>query len=277
MLKRSERNYTEEQLANLNKIVDKHNEGKSIDDTFYYIISLTGQYDVYFTLYRYQKSAEMSAYTNPYKYIKNLSIDIEKAVKEIVDRTPFFILLIESDNYNPVYVAYVDRFKKRTKEGVVRIPSGKYAGKTMAEVFDVDRGYVAWFKNNWGIKSADYDGKPRKLSTEENILISDATELLKLYNDNKIADNKANCKSEFVGTENVRMSITAKVDFVSKNADYVKIYLSDGDNLFYIYDKNYELVKNDVITLSGTPKHIESLGKKMTYFNRIKITKIERN
>jgi hypothetical protein len=48
--------------------------------------------------------------------------------------------------------------------------------------------------------------------------------------------------------------------------------LENGD-LIYIYDKDFGLEVSNVVTIKGTiTKHIEKMGKKMTYINRVKVT-----
>ena len=79
---RTRRNYTDEQFQNVETLVKQHNEEVGFSYDRYLIVELTGNKKVFFTLYRYTKP--VSAYVNPYNYVKNLSIDLEQAVADVI-------------------------------------------------------------------------------------------------------------------------------------------------------------------------------------------------
>jgi len=264
---RTQRNYTDEQVAELQKIVAKHNEGKVFANG-YYIIDLTGEKQVYFTLYKY--TPVTVGYANPYRYIKNISIDLHQAIGDI-NMLPLPVIVNYVDNNNPLLVG----FRRRTKEGIPTIPVGKYRGETIAEVWDTDRNWVMWFYKNYKTES-DYP-----LNAEEVILKAQAKELIDLFWQQMTERNREESISNYLGTLGMRMTVRAKVTKIKAYPEYgyTKIYLETIDllnngNIIYIYDKDYKLQVGDIIKITGTPtKHEEKLGKKQTYLNRINFVK----
>ncbi len=273
-LTRTKNTYTDEQIAQLESLVKTHNEGKSFESS-YFIVDLTGEKQVYFTLYRYAKPT--TGFVNPYRYIKNLSIDIVQAVEEILGRASnTAVLICYDDNNNPLLTG----FRKRTKEGIPNVPFGKYKGMTIAEIWEKDRNWVMWFNKEYKTKPyTDFRGNlsSPSLSKEDVMLKDNANTLIKLFWEEwrrvETERNQEDCKSEFFGTLKMRLEQLFTVTQIKKYDESTIIYLEDNkNNIVYIYDKEYDLTIGTQYSITGTPtKHIEKLGKKMTYLNRVVI------
>ncbi len=263
---RTQREYSTDLILKLKKIVDEHNNGRSFD-RMYYIVDVTGDKEVYFTLYRYVKPT--SGYVNPYKYIKNMSIDLEKAVNDI-HRLPMPVLVNYTDNNNPLLV----NFKKRSKEGVPNIPFGKYKGEPLADVWEKDRNWVMWFYKNYKteqFKDPSVRYRTAKWTEEDILLKEQAEQLIQLFWEEMAEQNRQTSTSKYFGEIGKRTVVDAKVTKIKKNNDYSTIYLEtkDGD-IVYIYDKDFKMEVGKTYSIKGTPtKHVEILGKKCTYLNRV--------
>lgn len=272
---RTENICTENLMTELDALINVHNEGKNWDR--YYIIETTGSLEVYFTLYRYNKI--VSQYANPYKYIKNISIDIETSVKKVIKNSTIPILLASSDNNNPL----IRNFRNRIKEGIVYIPFGKFAGKTIEQVWDIEKNWVLWFLKNYKVGTYTFNGVTRehKRTDADNILIEQAKILNELFWTELTEKNQNECTSNYIGTIKGRGTFNFTVlntkNVSSDFGDSIVVNcVDDNGNLGYFYDsKELNLVKDDKIVLIGTPtKHFEKIGKKTTYFNRVNVSKI---
>jgi hypothetical protein len=264
--------YTAEQVAQLEALVAKHNEGKPFGES-YYIVDLTGSKQVYFTLYRYRKIS--SGYCNPYKYIKNLSTNIVQAVSELLVRannSP--VIVCYDDNNNPLLTG----FRKRTKEGVPQMHFGKYKGMTIAEIWDKDRNWIMWFQKEYKTSAyADRFGNMREpiWSAEESVMKAQSKELVDLFwedwREKKIEENSAS-SSEYIGVLKMRLEGNFKVEKIIVRDDYTMVNLiDDKGNVAYTYG-NGDLEVGETYILKATPtKHVEKLGLKTTYLNRVSI------
>lgn len=263
---RTRKNYEDEVYQKIRQAVENHNMDKSWDFG-YFIIDTTGQYQVYFTLYRY--NSRVTTFCNPYNYIKNVSVDLLKIV-DTIKRLPLPVIVNSDDNNNPLLI----NFRKRTKEGIPSIPFGKYKGKTIAEVWEHDRNWILWFNKNYKTEAyTDFRGQKRmpKLTDEDVLLKQNAEELVKLFWDEMTEKNRQECPSKHIGSIKDKIVIEATV--ISTRDEKITISDSEG-NLFLIYDKNFGLAAKDSISVKGTvTKHFEKLGKNITYLNRIKVTK----
>ena len=268
-IERTQNTYTAEQVAQLEALVAKHNEGKTFDGS-YYIVDLTGSKQVYFTLYRYAKIS--IGFSNPYKYIKNLSISIVQAVEELLIRANNIpVIVCYDENNNPLLTG----FRKRTKEGVPQMHFGKYKGMTVAEIWEKDRNWIMWFKKEYKTSPyADRFGNMREpvWSAEESIMKAQSKELVDLFwedwKEKKIEENKA-VASEYIGVLKSRIEATFTVDKVINREEYTMVYLKDSKgNVAYIYG-NGDLEVGETYIVKATPtKHVEKLGLKTTYLNR---------
>ena len=271
-MERTQNSYTSEQLLQLESLVAKHNEGKAFDSS-YYIVDLTGSKQVYFTLFKYTKVVE--GFFNPYKYIKNLSINIVQAVEELLIRannTP--VIVCYDDNNNPLLTG----FRKRNKEGVPQLHFGKYKGMTVAEIWEKDRNWIIWFNKEYKTNPyIDRFGNMRDpiLSTEETIMKAQSRELVNLFwedwKEKKIEQNKA-VASEYIGVLKTRLQDDFTIDKIVKKEEYTMVYLKDSNgNVAYTYG-DFDVVVGETYTMKATPtKHNEKLGLKTTYINRVSV------
>jgi len=273
---RTQNCYTNEQIAKLEALVSGHNQGKSFANS-YYIVDLTGDKRVYFTLYKYQKPEANAGVVNPYHYLTNLSIDIEEAVVKLLSRANnTAILICYDDNNNPLLTG----FRKRTKEGVPVIPFGKYKGMTVLEIWEKDRGWIMWFNKEYKTKPyTDYGGHQRyaNLSQEDVILKSQASELIKLFWDEwrakETEKNKAESTSDYYGQLKSRSHLAVTVTSIKPKDEYTVIYFKDRNgNVLYTYDRGFNLEVGVEYSIYATPtKYVEKLGIKTTYINRLVI------
>ncbi len=264
---RTSRDYSDSVYDTIRQAVESHNTNKSWEYG-YYIIDTTGKHRVFFTLYRYNNRMSAS-YGNPYRYIKNVSIDLLDIV-DTIKRLPSPVIVNSDDNNNPLLI----NFRKRTKEGIPAIPFGKYKGSTIAQVWEQDRNWILWFTKNYKTQPyTDFRGRQAlpKLTEEDVLLKQNAEELVQIFWDEMTEKNRQECTSKHFGSIKDRVVIEATVVSVRD----LKITISDSEgNLFLIYDKDFNLVAKDSITVKGTvTNHFEKLGKDITYLNRTVVTK----
>jgi hypothetical protein len=258
---RTQKNYSDETLTRIEDLFTKGNERKSWN-MGYYIIDTTGDYQVYFTLYRFKKSE--SVYVNPYKYIKNITSDFSK-LEDMVNKfnsQPIPVILVGHDNFSPKVSEF--RNRKNTLNPFVKF--GKYMGKTIEEIWAMDKNYVLWFAKN-------FDPKDNANNIE---LSNQANEFKNLFFTELADKNRAVDTSNYVGKIKERVTLDAKVTSIKTSEDYsvINLVTKDGDNI-YVYDKEYGLTVGDSVNIIGTAtKHVEKLGKKYTYLNRIYINKL---
>lgn len=246
---------TENKIDNLLRKVEKHNEGKEFGNSFY-IIDLTGDKKVYFTLYKYTKP--LTGYVNPYKYIKNISIDFEKVVDKVINKLHLPILIDYKENNSPLLIG----FRKRTKEGIPTLPFGKYRGNTLEEVWEKDKGYVIWFNINY--KSDD----KYKITEEDIILKEQSKELVNIFFEEISEKNRKECTSEFIEL-NKRMEFFIEITKINNGKIFGK---NEDGNIIYFYNDGKDFGVGQKLTVVGrTTRHVEILGRKTTYINRIKI------
>jgi uncharacterized protein (DUF3820 family) len=256
---RTEKVYSQDTIARIEELFEKGNESKSWD-LGYYIIDTTGEHQVYFTLYRYVKST--SRIVNPYTFIKNITSDFEKLedIAQNINSQAIPVIVSGSENFT----AKICEFRNRKNSPNPFVKFGKYAGKTIEEIWSIDKNYVVWFAKNFEPKG------------ESNIILSNqANEFKKLFYIELTEKNRANDTTKYVGKIKERVKVDAKVTSINVKDFYsvINLVTKDGDNIF-IYDKDYALSVGDEVNIIGTAtKHIEKLGKKFTYLNRIKIIK----
>jgi len=151
---------------------------------------------------------------------------------------------------------------------------GKYNGKTILEIWTVDKNWVKWFKEEY--KTKDFNGKPPIPTAEDLILRKQAEELIAKnwaeHKKNEEAKNKAENTSEFIGTLKKRMNIPVIVTKVIVKEEYTMVLMTDlKGNVVYTYSKS-DLEVGSKYSIIGTPtKHVENRGIKSTYFNRVVI------
>jgi uncharacterized protein (DUF3820 family) len=173
---------------------------------------------------------------------------------------PIPVIVASSANNN----AKVCEFRNRKNTPNPFVKFGKYSGKTIEEIWDIDKNYVLWFAKNFEPKG------------ESNILLyNQANEFKQLFFTELTEKNRATDTSNYIGDIKERVTVDAKVTSIKANEDYsvINLVTKDGNNIF-VYDKEYGLSVGDNVNIIGTAtKHIEKIGKKFTYLNRIQIKK----
>jgi uncharacterized protein (DUF3820 family) len=272
-LTRTQRNYTDEQLETLETLVKSHNEEVGFSFDRYLIVDLTGNKKVFFTLYRYSKP--VSAYVNPYNYVKNLSIDIEKAVADVIKRAKSIsigIIVCSDNNNNPL----LTNFHKRTKEGIPNLPFGKYRGMSIAEVWDIDQKYIFWFLKEYKTKA--YNGRFPDLTLEDSIMKQNAKDLISIFFDEKAEENRATSTSEHIGTLKERFERYYTINKIKRcdggeyGDDYTLNYAKDDKGNCVSFYGNFPIEEGKRYLIKGTAvDHKEVVGVKTTRLNRVAI------
>jgi hypothetical protein len=157
---------------------------------------------------------------------------------------------------------------------------GKYNGKTIFEIWTIDKSWVKWFKENYKTKPfVDNRGVERmaKLTTEDITLRKIATELVEKdgqeWRKKEEEKNKVECTSEYITPLKKRITVPMRVEKVIQKEEYTIVTLKDlKGNLAYTYGHG-DLEQGALYLITGTPvKHVEKLGKKTTYLNRVVVT-----
>jgi hypothetical protein len=260
---------TNEQCEIANLLVENHNDGKSFENKPYFIIEMTGAKQIFFTLYRHNSVA--LGYSDPYRYICNLSMDLIESVKKTIEYSNLPILLCTPDNDSPL----ATRFRNRTPEGIPVIPIGKHKGKTLDAVWNEDRNWVIWFSKNYKNPVTSFGNF--KMSKADVELLEQANVLIELFFSDMSEKNRETSKSEYIGQPKTRLNLSVRITKIKEKTDdfgsaYTVVYAEDiNNNKLYFYDKQYNLSIGQEISFKGTViKHIEIVGIKHTYFNRVK-------
>ena len=136
----------EQEIENLLKGDGRVNEIRN------YVICMgqsSGSKGVMFVMYSELKKCE-SVYVNPFIYLGQLADDFENAVINARKKVKGF----------PIEVWDDETFRKRKAKNPAYnsnslvITFGKYAGKTVPEIFDLDYSYLYWLANNGQFRSA---------------------------------------------------------------------------------------------------------------------------
>ena len=284
-IKRTQRTYTDEQYEKVETLVNTHNEEvkESLKDKKeqwqdrYLLVDLTGAKHVFFTLYRYVKP--ISAWVDPYTYMKNLSIDLEVAVEEVLKvakKSNICIYLCADDNYNPI----VTNFRKRTKEGIPNIPFGKYKGMSISDVWSIDQKYVMWFYAEY--KTKPYNGREPKLTEEDRLMRETAKALIEVffveYVKEKTEENLKTSTSEYIGALKERfVHDLTMVKIKTRTDEYGNSYTLNtakdvNGNQVEFYGKYDTMEESKSYRIKGTiVDHKDKLGVKTTRINRVVI------
>jgi hypothetical protein len=261
---------TPTQIQSVYAKVNEHNNGligdKNIFEVPHYVIQLTGDKQVYFTLYRFfPPSGNVSANYKPYQYMKNISIDIMKAVETYATGHGLPIQLWADDNFKPIK-AYSDDMPIFT--------FGKYRGCTMEDVFNKDAQYIVWYS-----KQEPYVSRYGKVSNKDANMKAMAKEYANLYFQTLTEKNREESTSEFVGTIKVRQHMTITIGFMKTYTSEwgdssIKAFATDenGNHIQFYVNGNLKVEKGNTYNVKATPvKHFESVGKKTTRINRVTI------
>jgi len=263
-----------EQIQSVYAKVNAHNKvligDAKIFSKPHYVIQLTGDKQVYFTLYKFTPPIEgrpTSVYVPyvPYRYLKNVSIDILKAVDLYTTGKGLPIQVWADDNFKPIQ-AFSDEMPIFT--------FGKYRGCTMEDVFERDAQYIIWYS-----KQEVYVNRYGNSSKKDITMKRLAKEYADLYFQTLAEKNRTECTSEHIGVLKVRQEITITVNYIkSTTCEYgeetVKASATDeeGNFIMFYVNRNLAVEKGLTYRVKATPvAHYESLGRKTTRINRIAI------
>ena len=108
----------------------------------------SGSKGVMFVMYSELKKCE-SAYVNPFIYLGQLADDFENAVINARKKVHGFPIEVWDDE---TFKVRKSRNANYNSDSLV-ITFGKYAGKTVPEIFDIDYSYLYWLANNGQFRS----------------------------------------------------------------------------------------------------------------------------
>lgn len=157
------------------------------------------------------------------------------------------------------------------------ITFGKHNGKTLEQIAQEDMNWVIWFSKNYNVYS-NFSPNPYVKLKQETIssrlsLLNEAKTIASEHFSKIEQSNKETSNSEWVGTIRKRQTFKLTVNSIRQSFNYtVIIATTPENNKIKFYDKGFNFEPNQLIEVVGTPtKHIESLGVKMTYINRVNL------
>lgn len=171
------------------ELVDIHNAKCQDSPNDYFMISI-GNKTAMFTLYHYYRpEGQLPWFYNPYRFIKNLSKDFDKAVKSALEYAgdlPLYIDADESIEYD--YSGDVFQF-------------GKYKGQKISEIAKTDINYLIYMLK----KQQEDSGASmvHRANTEKRILENFANMKAEVekYFEAKAKANRESSSSDFLGQE----------------------------------------------------------------------------
>ena len=159
-------------------------------------------------------------------------------------------------------------------ENTLTVTFGKYNGKTIQEISEIDMNWLIWFSKNYDVYANYSPNRYVQLKAEtiatRRALLNQAQEIVENYFAEITKRNQENSISEYVGELKKRTAFELTVKKIT-NGEYSSIIAttSTGSEIRF-YDKDFNLTVGDTIKVTGTPtKHIEVCGVKQTYINRV--------
>lgn len=201
---------------------------------------------VMFVLYTLNKKC-VSVHVNPFNYLGQLSDNLPDAIISARKKVGKFQIILDSE----------ETFRDRKLPDVMGF--GKYTGKTIEEIFDIDPKYIFWLGNK--ANEGQLKVNKRLLNTlNQYYLIS--KELV-------IQENKQKSKPSLpIDNQKVERILTCYK--IVNNPDYFLQRFKDSDgNIFQYQGRKLVEKEGDVITLKcKVTKSFESLG---IIFNKINL------
>lgn len=213
----------------------------------------SGSKSVMFVLYSILRKCE-SAYMNPLTYLGILGDDIETAIINARKRIKFYEIKVDATN------TFRDRAERNS------MSFGKYKGKTIEEIFDIDENYIYWLANSNSFSFI----KSKSLSSK-------ILEYAKIAKENIISFNKLNSKPILqIDTDKVNrqlLVLSIKEEGYYYDAPIFNVLLKDSEDNLFKYRGSSKKITNlkegDSITLGcKVTGGYEYLGKN---YNNIKL------
>jgi hypothetical protein len=150
---------------------------------------------------------------------------------------------------------------------------GKHNGKSISQIAQEDMKWVIWLSQNYDVYAFSSPNPYARLKQETiNYRIrikSEAKQLAENYFKQMEETNRETSTSQHTGDLRKRQIFNVTI----KKLRYESIVATTPEgNEIRFYDKGFNLQIGDQITIAGTPtKHIEVMGVKQTYINRVKL------
>jgi len=232
---------------------------------YYYCLSLTGNLQNYYTLYRMGDDGTpklcAAGTSGDSGYRGNMGTTWESAlaaVQEYFGETAKIQIVLLRDEPRPIVRGEVVKF-------------GKYSGYTPEEIHAIDPSYLRWMAKE--LKSG---GKLERSGQwlKDRVAIIDRECRAKF-----IEERRATSKSEYVGSLKVRQTLTMtctgfkifKADpYKGETEDSYMFNFAQGENVICAYAEKDSYTKGETYTVKATPvDHKEVAGVKTTRINRI--------
>jgi hypothetical protein len=263
------------------KRVEEHNRGKDMDGTRY-IISVTGAGECYYTLYLFSKPILDAGFSrNPYIYRGNLSQSFSAAVDKVLSRVTNLGIEVmpEGELLNKIR-----RYKKEVFKG------GKYAGKSVEEVYSTDPRYILWYYDKLveesGIRKTNpHTGHTYYLTKGQHEMLELLKGYVATYHEEQIKSRRESIDSEHEeggSLEGLRFEVIMATQKVGFYGPYVEIRGKNGNKYYVVYksgemsDREVSSVKGRTVTIvSAKTQPIEIYGVKYNKLSSVKGFKIE--
>lgn len=156
---------------------------------------------------------------------------------------------------------------------------GKHNGKTISQIAQEDMNWVIWLSQNYDIYAFSSPNRYARLKQEtinyRSRLKQEAKQLAENHFKQIEEKNRETSTSQWVGALRKREKFQLTVKRIKGNPEcgYCSIVAIDSDNNeIRFYDKGFNLERDQQIIIVGTPtKHIEVMGVKQTYINRVNL------
>lgn len=163
-------------------------------------------------------------------------------------------------------------------ENTLTVTFGKYNGKTIQEISQIDMNWLIWFSKNYNVYANYSPNRYVQLKAEtiatRRALLTQAQEIVESYFAEITKRNQENSVSEHVGEIKKRTTFELTVKKITSGEYSAIVATTDAGSEIRFYDKGFELTVGEKIKVTGTPtKHIEVCGVKQTYINRVNVTK----
>lgn len=189
--------------------LNKFNQDRSTDNERYYILTPTNK-SLYYTLLLYRPEAEY----HPYIYLSNLDLNAIASINKAIR--------ILSNSYYPLYI--VESLDRPADNGDDIILFGKYRGRHLADIYQLNAKYILWIADN-------YQPKTRSEHRFKEIAVSYS----KAYLDLQTGRKYKKPFSHHVGSPGEKLThLELTITRVRVEDDSFKTRLIDGIEYFYV-------------------------------------------
>ena len=269
-------NDRQEEITQGEELIKQHNQGLNMDGS-YYIISVTGQLEKYYTLYYYSKPIAEFGKCNPFLYKGNLSQSFLSAVKKMIAKAPNTYIDVKSEN---AILSKIQKYKSEV------FHSGKYQGLSYNEVYEKDPQYLLWIFNKLKEESKQkkvnrYTGKTYYLTKKQAEMYEILEPLIKTYHEEQIKSRRENIESEHITADQTRgIDFTVTNTPQRKHGDYGTYITIRGRNGNRYYIMNMKDMPNlsdeEIGALKGKTISIQSASTQPTEIYGVKYNKLSR-